>query len=83
MGAAITPWIRLRLPSCRHGFESQAHHQCFYQFIVSCRKDDNKQKEARIGPFFKKEDKNTLFLEMAVRHESIHLLTLMSSLMLV
>ena len=32
-GAAIVQWIRLRLPSCHPGFESQAHHLSFYQFI--------------------------------------------------
>ena len=31
MGAAIAQWIRLRLPSCRPGFDSQACHQCFFQ----------------------------------------------------
>ena len=30
MGAAIAQWICLRLPSCGPGFESQAHHLCFY-----------------------------------------------------
>ena len=33
-GAAIAQWIRLRLPSCRPGFESQAHQQCFFKFIL-------------------------------------------------
>ena len=32
-GAAIAQWIHLRLPSWRFGFESQAHHLCFYQII--------------------------------------------------
>ena len=31
-GAAVAQWIRLRLPSCRPGFDSQAHHLCFFQF---------------------------------------------------
>ena len=31
-GAAIAQWICLRLPSFHPGFESQAHHLCFYQF---------------------------------------------------
>ena len=56
-GAAIAQWIRLRLPSCRPGFESQAHHLSFYQFIFELyhvEKDENKQKEAGIGPFLKK-----------------------------
>ena len=33
VGAApIAQWIRPRVPSCRPGFESQAHHLCFFQF---------------------------------------------------
>ena len=53
MGAAIAQWIRLRLPFCCPGFQSQAYHLSFYKIIgVSCRKDENKRKEAGIGPFF-------------------------------
>ena len=33
MVAAIAQWIRLRLPSCQPGFQSQTHHLCFYQLI--------------------------------------------------
>ena len=33
-GAGIAQWIRLRLPSCCPGFKSQAHHLCFYQFVL-------------------------------------------------
>ena len=55
MGAAIAQWIRLRLPFCCPGFQSQAYHLSFYKIIVvSCRKDENKRKEAGIGPFFLK-----------------------------
>ena len=43
----------MRLPSYHHGFESQANHLCFNQIIFECRKDENKQKEAGIGPFLK------------------------------
>ena len=32
-GVAIAQWIRMRHPSCSPGFESQAYHQCFYQFL--------------------------------------------------
>ena len=32
-GAAIAQWIRLRLPFCCPGFNSQAHHQCLHQII--------------------------------------------------
>ena len=55
--AAIAPWFCLHLPSCGPGFESQAHHLCFFQFILLKlyrENDENKQKEARIGPFFQK-----------------------------
>ena len=31
-GAAIAQWILSRFPSCSPGFESHAHHLCFYQF---------------------------------------------------
>ena len=34
-GAAIAQWIRLRLPSCRPGFESQANHLSFYFIYYS------------------------------------------------
>ena len=43
-GAAKAQWIRLGLPSCRPGFESQAYHLSFYKFIiVSCGGDENKR----------------------------------------
>ena len=46
------------VPSCCPGFESQAHHLCIFSFIVfvlylSYEKNENKQKEARFGSFFK------------------------------
>ena len=31
-GATVAQWIHSRLPSCRPGFESKAHHLHFYQF---------------------------------------------------
>ena len=34
MVAAIAPWFRLRLPYCGPGFESQALHLCFFQFLI-------------------------------------------------
>ena len=52
--AAIAPWFRLRLPSCGPGFESQAHHLRFFQFVLLKLyrgNNENKQKEAGIGPF--------------------------------
>ena len=65
MITAIAQWIRLRLPSCRPGFKSQTHHIFFIQFILfklytyftfelECEKNENKQKEAGIGPFKEK-----------------------------
>ena len=33
-GAAIAQWIRLRLPYCGPGFESQAHQLCFNSQIL-------------------------------------------------
>ena len=35
-GAAIARWICLCLPSCIPGFESQAHHLCFYHLQYLC-----------------------------------------------
>ena len=29
----MSQWIRLRLPSCRHGFESQAHYLRFKYYV--------------------------------------------------
>ena len=53
--AAIDPWFRLRLPSCGPGFKSQ--HLRFFQFVLLKLyrgNNENKEKEAGIGPFFKK-----------------------------
>ena len=59
VGAAGAQWIRLRLPSCHPGFESQAHHLCFYQYkfefkLENVEKTKINEKEAGIGPFFLK-----------------------------
>ena len=54
--ATIAPWFCLRLPSCGSGFESQAHHLRFFQFVLLKLyqgNNENKQKEAGIGPFKK------------------------------
>ena len=32
--AAIAPWFRLHLPFISPGFESQAHHLRFFQFVL-------------------------------------------------
>ena len=44
--AALAQWIRLRLPSCGPGFESQAHPG-FFQFVnkLWCVKDENKNEK--------------------------------------
>ena len=55
--ATIAPWFRLHLPSCSPGFESQAHHLRIFQFVLLKmyrENNENKQKEAGIGPFLKK-----------------------------
>ena len=54
--ATIAQWIRLRIQSCHPGFESQAHHLSFYQFVFELclvEKTKTKQKEAVIGTFLK------------------------------
>ena len=60
-GAAVAQWIRSRLPSCRPGFESQAHHLRFFQiwkiWIVACWKDENKRKRRPGLAHFKKKHK--------------------------
>ena len=33
LAANIAPWFRLCLPSCGHGFKSQAHHAMLFQFV--------------------------------------------------
>ena len=53
--AAIAPWFRLHLPSCGPGFESRAHHLCFFQFELLKlyqENNENKQKEAGDWPIF-------------------------------
>ena len=56
--AAIAPWFRLRLPSCGPGFDSQALHLYFFQFVLLelCREnnENKKTKSGRDWPFFKK-----------------------------
>ena len=56
--AAIARRFCLCLPSCGPGFESQAHHLRYFQFLLLKlyrENNKNKQKEARIGPFYKRE----------------------------
>ena len=55
--ASIAPWFHLRLPSCGPRLESQAHNLSFFQFELLKlyrENNENKQKEAGIGPFFKR-----------------------------
>ena len=59
--STIAQWIRLCLPSCCPGFNSQARHLCFYHNSQICaifvhamwEKNENKQKEAEFGQFKK------------------------------
>ena len=67
--AAIAQWNRVRLPSYSTGFESQAHAFSIYivqiiymLFELECEKNENKQKEAEIGPFLKKERKREVHM---------------------
>ena len=64
-GAAIAQWNRLRLPSCRPGFESQARNLRFlfivFVLYLSCEKNENKQKRGRVWPIFKKKKKKKNF----------------------
>ena len=54
--APITPWFRLRLPSCGPRFESQVLHLRYFQYVIDlwCEKDKNKRKRGRDWPIFKK-----------------------------
>ena len=55
--AAIAPWFCLRLPSCGPGFESQAHHLSFFQFVLKLLQEKNKNKQKKrpeLAHFFKK-----------------------------
>ena len=67
--AVIAKWIRLHLPSCRPGFESQAYHLRFYQFIiVSFGKDENKQKGVGIGSIFFKKTNASVGCQLHILH---------------
>ena len=48
-GAAKAQWIRLQLPSWCPGFESQAHHLCFHQFIKVCNVENDENNKKRAG----------------------------------
>ena len=52
--AAIAPWFRLHLPSCGPGFESQAHHLCFFNLYWNCKKRSKiNKKRPGLAHFFK------------------------------
>ena len=54
-GAAVAQWIRLHLPSCRPGFDSQAHHLRLFNLNCNMLKGRKlTEKVAGIGPFFRK-----------------------------
>ena len=56
-GAAIAQWICRRLPFGCPGFESQAHHLCFYQFKFKLWDVEKTKLNRNIGgdwPIFKK-----------------------------
>ena len=62
-GSAIAQWIHLCLPSCRPGFESQAHHQRFYHLQYLCcicqvKRTKINKKEARFGPFLREKNED-------------------------
>ena len=45
-------WIRLHLPSCRPGFESHAHHLCFFNLnCVVLKRRKNKKKRPELAHF--------------------------------
>ena len=52
--AAIAQWIRRHPLYCGPGFESQAQHLCFFQFLIelSREKDETKQKRGRDRSIF-------------------------------
>ena len=57
--AAIAKWIRLCLPSCGPGLESEAHHLRFYSqilyYICHCIEKRTKinKEEPGFGPYFR------------------------------
>ena len=55
--AAIVQWFCLCLPSCGSGFQSQANHLRFFQFVLLKlyrENHENKQKRPGLAHFFKK-----------------------------
>ena len=71
MGATIAHCICLRIPTCCPGFESQAHHLCFLQFILElCHVEKTKinKEEDRINPFKKQNifDLSDIFLSLSL-----------------
>ena len=63
--ATMVPWFCLCLPSCGRGFKSQAHHLSFFSICIIeivMRKGQKQKKRGRVGPIFKKESQNGVFL---------------------
>ena len=59
--AAIAPWFHLRLSSPAPGSNLKHTIYAFFQFVLLKlypENNKNKQKEAGIGPFFKKDSEN-------------------------
>ena len=57
--AAVAQWIRLCLPSCSPGFESQVHHLNFYKYkfkLCHVEKTKINRKSGRAWPMFLKND---------------------------
>ena len=72
--ATIAPWFRLHLPSCGPKFESQAHHLCFFQFVLLKlyqENNENKQKEPGISPFKKNMEKGVLWTKLPILEQEL------------
>ena len=61
--AAIAPWFCLRLPSCSPGFESQAHHLCFFNYW-NCNEKRTKINKKRPGLAHLKKQRSNRELEL-------------------
>ena len=64
IATGVPLWIHLHLPSCRPGFESQAHYLHFNQFIKLCNVEKMKvnKKKPGLAHFFKKRIAVPLFM---------------------
>ena len=55
-GDAIAQWIRLLLPSCHPGFESQALVNVYLNCVMEMEKTKTNKKVAGNGPFLNEEN---------------------------